>query len=104
MKLNVNIFKDILKESGKDGNKKYSQARVYTFISVLSYFTVHAIMTFKAYHPNSSNIDIEVLKLIKSGLFDGMVLFCSYTFGGKFLNVVKAIKGENKKTESNERV
>lgn len=99
MNFKITILKDILKQAGKDGKLKYSQARVYTFISVMAYFLVHGVMTWKAYHPNDSAIDIEVLKLIKSGLFDAMVLFCSYTFGGKFLEVVQALKGNDKKEE-----
>ena len=99
MKLNISILKDILKETGKDGNKKYSQARVYTFISVVFYFAVHGIMTWKSYHPADTSISIESLKLISSGLFDAMVLFCSYTFGGKFLDVIKVIRGNDETSE-----
>jgi len=100
MKFNISLFRDILKESGKDGVKKYSQARVYTFLSVISYFTIHSFMTIGAFRPivAESHMNIEVLTLVSTGLYNAMLLFCGYTFGGKFIDVIDKIRGTKNET------
>lgn len=100
-KFDIKIFKDILKEKTKDGELKYSQGRAYLFVSVICYYLTLAIVTYKAYKPDS-NINTETLKIIMEALQYAMVLFGGYVFGGKFLDVVKVIGGGNKKDETEE--
>jgi len=92
--MKITMLSDILKETKKDGSKKYSQARVYTFCSVFFYFTVHVLMALEAYSPKSYDVNVEILRLISQGLYSAMLLFCGYTFGGKFIDVVNKIKSK----------
>ena len=101
----MSFITDMLKETGKDGNKKFSQGRIYTFASVFFYFVVHLIMLMESYNPIAegvSHVNVEVLKLISNGLYSAMLLFCGYTFGGKFIDVIDKIKGIAKPNEKSE--
>jgi len=89
-KFNVKIFKDILKEKTKAGVLKYSQGRVYLFVSFVLYFLSLGIISIKSFSPDSK-IDIELIKVIIEALQYAMVLFGGYVFGGKFIKAVKVI-------------
>ena len=53
----------------------------------------------------TTQLDIEKFKIIIDALEYAMVLFAGYTFGGKFLSVIKTIgthrKDDKKEEESN---
>ena len=56
------------------------------------------------WYNKTTQLDIEKFKIIIDALEYAMVLFASYTFGGKFLGVVKTIgthRKDDKKEESN---
>lgn len=98
-KFNIQLFKDILKEKTKDGSIKYSQGRVYMFISVVAYFGTLGVITYHSYHPTKDNpsVDIEYLKIIIDALKYSMMLFGGYVFGGKFIDAGKAILAPKEK-------
>ena len=93
------IFGHILKERHKEtGEFRYSQGRIYLFISVLAYFLTLGVITYKSLRPNS-DIDVNVTKVIIEALQYAMVLFGGYVFGGKFLDAAKIVFGNNNKKE-----
>ena len=93
MKTNKNYFKmftDILKERGK-----YSQGRVYLLWSVFAYYITIGILTFAGI--KKSDIDMDNFIMIVDALEYAMTLFGGYVFGGKFLDVIKTVKGGKEK-------
>ena len=95
--MKAKLFTDILKEADKTGILKYSQGRVYLFVSIVAYYLTLGIITYKSYVPKS-DISLETLKVIIGALQYAMVLFGGYVFGGKFLDVVKVIGGKKDET------
>lgn len=95
-----NFFSDILKES--DGDRiKWSQGRVYLFISLVFYFFVLTLLSIKAVKPNAE-IKNESVDMVISGLQWIIALFAGYVFGAKGLRVLDSIikyrsstKGQN---------
>jgi hypothetical protein len=81
----MNIVKDMLTEKNK-----YSQSRVYLFWAILAYYLTLGILMCKGVNKNN-NMDLNKFKIIIDALEYSMVLFAGYTFGGKFLEVVKTI-------------
>jgi hypothetical protein len=93
----MNIFKQILTEDGK-----YSQSRVYLLCSIVAYYATLFILTIGGLNKESP-LEMENFKIIIEALEYAMVLFAGYTFGGKFLDVVKVIgTSKTKKTEDNQ--
>ncbi len=94
-----NYFKlltDILKENGI-----YSQGRVYLLVSIVAYYiTLGTLMGCGIW---KSDIDMENFRLIVDALEYAMTLFGGYVFGGKFLDVIKVVRG-NKGEEANKNV
>lgn len=88
------LFKDILKE--KD---KYSQGRVYLFLSILAYYITLTILTLKGVY-NYKEVDLNSFKIIVDALQWAMALFAGYVFGGKGLDILKVIFNKNKSNES----
>ena len=86
MKLNTRLFKDILKENGM-----YSQGRVYLLWSVFAYYIT--LGTLMVAGIKKSAIEMENFKIIVDALEYAMTLFGGYVFGGKFLEVIKTLKG-----------
>lgn len=87
------LFKDILKEKGG----KYSQGRVYLLWSVFAYYITLGILTVAGI--KRSEIEMDNFVMIVDALEYAMTLFGGYVFGGKFLDVVRALKGN--KSEDN---
>lgn len=88
MKINTTLFKDILKEGGM-----YSQGRVFLLWSVFAYYITLGILTVTGL--KKSDIEMENFRMIVDALEYAMTLFGGYVFGGKFLEVVKVLKGNN---------
>ena len=88
MKINTTLFKDILKEKGM-----YSQGRVYLLWSVFAYYIT--LSTLMVAGIKKSEIEMENFRMIVDALEYAMTLFGGYVFGGKFLEVVKVLKGNN---------
>lgn len=99
----MKLFKDILREYDKHGNRTYSQGRIYLFICVLAYLVVLGFFAIKTV---SCNFDISTNApdSIISALQWAIALFAGYVFGGKGLEVIKAIMGmrNGKSKESGE--
>lgn len=92
MKLNLKIWKDILTE--KAGNEKlYSQGRVYLLFSVIAYYIILGIVTWKALIP-TIDIKEDTLKTIIDALQWTILLFSSYSLGGKVINGAKTMFGK----------
>lgn len=79
------IFKDMLTEDGK-----VSQSRTYLLCSIIAYYTTLTILTISGLKKDNV-LEMDNFKIIIDALEYAMVLFASYTFGGKFLDVVKVI-------------
>jgi hypothetical protein len=88
MKIKTTLFKDILKEGGM-----YSQGRVFLLWSVFAYYITLGILTVTGL--KKSDIEMENFRMIVDALEYAMTLFGGYVFGGKFLEVVKVLKGNN---------
>ena len=92
MKKYARILYDILKENGK-----YSQGRIYLFISVVSYYLTLGILL--SCGVSKVDLDMENFKIIIDALSTAMTLFGGYVFGGKFLEVVKSLKGSDQSSD-----
>lgn len=79
------MFNDILKEKGK-----WSQGRIYLIWSILIYYVTLVILTISGIR--KSEITLENFKIIIDALEYAMTLFAGYVFGGKFVDLIKAIK------------
>jgi hypothetical protein len=90
------FFNDILKEHGK-----FSQSRVYLLWSIIAYYTTIGILTAGGLN-REYDLDVDKFTIIIDALEYAMVLFASYTFGGKFLDVVKIIGTRNSTTDKND--
>jgi hypothetical protein len=86
------ILKDMLTEGGK-----VSQSRIYLLCSIIAYYTTLGILTIAGLNKNNP-LEIDNFKIIIDALEYAMVLFAGYTFGGKFLDVVKVIGVSKTKT------
>lgn len=94
----MNIFKDMLTEKNK-----YSQSRVYLLWAIIAYYTTLGILMCKGISKNDK-MDLNKFRIIIDALQYAMVLFAGYTFGGKFLNVVKVIGSIKKdKTDNSQK-
>ena len=101
----MRIFRDMLTEwSEKEQKVKVSQSRIYLLLSVLAYYITLGVLTWAGIDTvknsggeGQTTIDIDNFKMIVDALEYAMVLFAGYTFGGKFLEVVKAFKGGESK-------
>ena len=88
------LLNNILKE--KD---KYSQGRVYLLISIISYYiTLGTLMACGIW---KSEIDMENFTIIVEALEYAMTLFGGYVFGGKFIDVIKVVRGNKSDNEEN---
>jgi len=96
------LLNDILKEKSSDGTFKYSQGRVYLLLSILAYYITLGIVTGKAIRPNI-NIDEDTVQVVIDSLQWLIMLMAGYVFGGKGMEVIKAImtyKTESKQTQT----
>lgn len=89
------ILNQILKERGK-----WSQSRIYLFWSIIAYYLTLGIITAGGLNPKY-DLDMDKFRIIIDALEYAMVLFAGYTFGGKFLDVVKVI-GTKKETKTDD--
>ena len=92
----MKIFKDILTENGM-----YSQSRIYLLWAIIAYYVTLGLLLAGGLN-KTTQLDIEKFKIIIDALEYAMVLFAGYTFGGKFLGVIKTIgihRKEDKKEE-----
>jgi hypothetical protein len=87
------VLKDMLTEEGK-----VSQSRIYLLCSIIAYYVTLGILTIGGMNKNNP-LDVDNFKIIIDALEYAMVLFAGYTFGGKFLDVVKVI-GTSKQEKS----
>ncbi len=97
------LLNDILKEQGSDKAWRYSQGRVYLFLSIIGYYITVGFLTGKGLKPNVG-IDINTIKTIIDALQWMILLLAGYVFGGKSLDVIKAIaEFKNKVTTKTEK-
>lgn len=86
---NGGFFSDILKEA--DGDRiKWSQGRIYLFLSLLFYFFVLTLLSIKAVKPNA-DIKNESIDMVISALQWIIALFAGYVFGAKGLKVLDSV-------------
>jgi hypothetical protein len=90
------ILKDMLTEDGK-----VSQSRIYLLCSLIAYYVTLGIITYGGLD-KTNPLNIDNFKIIIDALEYAMVLFAGYTFGGKFLDVIKVI-GTYKNKSTNEK-
>jgi hypothetical protein len=96
----MNIIKDMLKEG-----RKWSQGRVYLLWSVLAYYITLGILLIAGLHKTNAggnDVDVDKFEIIIEALKYAMMLFGGYVFGGKFLEVIKVIKGDKNKKDENQ--
>lgn len=87
----MKLFKDMLTEfNAKTKETQYSQGRVYLLWSVVAYYITLGILLVAGMH-KGDDLDMAKFNVIIEALEYAMVLFGGYVFGGKFLDVVKAI-------------
>ena len=89
------ILKDMLTENGK-----VSQSRTYLLCSIIAYYVTLGILTVGGMNKNNP-LEVDNFKIIIDALEYAMVLFAGYTFGGKFLDVVKVIGTSKSKNSEN---
>jgi hypothetical protein len=89
------ILKDMLTEDGK-----VSQSRTYLLCSIIAYYVTLGILTVGGMNKNNP-LEVDNFKIIIDALEYAMVLFAGYTFGGKFLDVVKVIGTSKSKNSEN---
>jgi hypothetical protein len=89
------ILKDMLTEDGK-----VSQSRIYLLCSIIAYYVTLGILTVGGMNKNNP-LEVDNFKIIIDALEYAMVLFAGYTFGGKFLDVVKVIGTSKSKNSEN---
>lgn len=72
------------------------------FVSIVAYYLTLTILTLTGLYAKKSNIDLNNFAIVVEALKYAMMLFAGYVFGGKFLDVVKVLKGnpEDKKDPS----
>lgn len=90
--MNFKLFKDILRENGM-----YSQGRVYLLWSVFAYYITLTVLMIAGI--KKSDIEMENFRMVVEALEYAMTLFGGYVFGGKFLEVIKTIKGNQTQTK-----
>lgn len=83
------FFSEILKESD-NGVIRWSQGRVYLFLSLFFYFFVLGLISVKAVRPQSE-IKNDSFELVVSALQWVIALFAGYVFGAKGLRVLDGI-------------
>lgn len=74
------VFNDILKE-----NNKFSQGRVYLFISIIVYYLTHGIIMCAGLW--DWNVDVMLLEDVAKAVEYPMTTFATYTLGGKVVDV-----------------
>jgi hypothetical protein len=85
----------ILKENNPhNGELEYSQGRIYLALSVISYYLTLGILIVAGIY--KSDIELSSFKIVIDALEFAMVLFAGYVFGGKIVDVFKAIKPNSK--------
>lgn len=89
------LFNDILKDYDTEKILKYSQGRVYLFLSIISYFVTLGILYGKALKPNMG-IDVNSIQSVIDGEQWAIGLFAGYVFGSKGLEVVKFVMSKTK--------
>ena len=95
----MKIFKDILTENGM-----FSLSWIYLLWAIIAYYVTLGVLMVAGMN-RTTQLDIVKFKIIIDALEYAMVLFAGYTFGGKFLGVIKTIgthrKDDKKEVESN---
>jgi len=91
----MKIFKDILTENGM-----FSQSRIYLLWAIIAYYVTLGVLMVAGMN-KTTQLDIVKFKIIIDALEYAMVLFAGYTFGGKFLGVIKTI-GTHRKDDKKE--
>ena len=97
--MNFTLFQDILKEKVKSGKLKYSQGRVWLFVSIVCFYTCLGFLTWKGMHSDES-IDLDSFGIVVESLKWALALFAGYVFGGKGLRVAEKLTGSTKKEDS----
>lgn len=98
---NSRLLGDILKEQNADKTWRYSQGRVYLLLSIVCYYITVGVLTGKGLKPNI-NIDTNTVNTIIDALQWMIALMAGYVFGGKSLEILKAIaefRNRGNKTE-----
>ena len=90
-----NLLQDILKEKLKSGKLKFSQGRIYLFLSIIAFYACMSFLTWKGFHCEEE-VNLDSFKIVVEGLKWAMLLFAGYTTAGKGIGVIKP----NKKDES----
>jgi flagellar biosynthesis protein FlhB len=83
LKRNSHFFDEMLKERNEEGLNKYSQGRVYLFLSICAYFIAISIVEFKAIFPGKASIEINTMDFAMQKLEFLLTALFLYVFGGK---------------------
>ena len=68
-------------------NEKYSQGRVYLFVSIVIYYMTHGVILIAGIF--DFEVDHEILKSVAQAIQYPMTTFATYTLGGKVVDVFK---------------
>lgn len=90
------FFTDFLKEKGK-----WSQGRIYLLLSIIVYYLVLGILTFKGMHCVTM-IDLNSFKIIIDALQWAMGIFATYAFGGKGIDLIKELLSKKNNKENDQ--
>ena len=97
----MKLIKDILKsKSGKD--EKFSQGRVYLFITFISYIAFMSYLTYKTIRCDFV-IDTKSPEVIISALQWLLGLLAGYVFGAKGLEALKIVMGKVAPSETDKK-
>jgi len=97
----MGFFKDILKEKF-NSRYKYSQGRVYLFISFVIYIIFNIYLAILGLFDKDGIIDYKVIVLVVDALQWIILLLAGYVFGGKGLEIARILFGKNKDKEEGE--
>lgn len=93
--MKLQLFQDILKEKVKSGKIKWSQGRIYLFVSILAFYACLSFLTYKGMS-KGEEIDLDSFGIVVDSLKWSLMLFSGYVFGGKGLRVAEKLMNTKK--------
>lgn len=88
----MKLFQDILKETDKTTNEvKFSQGRVYLLLAIIAYYLTLGILVIAGMQKNN-DVDLSKFRIVVDALEFALVLFGGYVFGGKIVDVFRALR------------
>ena len=117
-KRNSEFFNDFLKEKDSDGILRYSNGRVYLFVTITFYYIATAIVVIKSIFHEKLSIEIPTIDFAMQKLEFLLTALFLYVFGGKTMGPLTTYlsnrsaslnnsaqqpkKNDNKDTKNNE--